>query len=153
MEKSKMVAAGMENKVREAAVGQPVLVYDGECPVCSRAVRWLKNNIDQRSFEMLPYQSYDLDIRFPFLKQEELMKEIHLIFQDGTVVSGSDTFPVIANKLKRHPVMSILFKLPGALFMNRILYRWFAPRRYSIANFFTFPYSRKMKEDVNTPER
>jgi predicted DCC family thiol-disulfide oxidoreductase YuxK len=143
MKKSKMVAAGMENKGREATVGQPVLIYDGECPVCSRAVRWLKNNIEQRSFEMMPYQSYDLDIRFPFLKQEELMKEIHLIFQDGTVVSGSDTFPVIANKLKRHPVMSILLKLPGALFMNRILYRWFAPRRYRIADFFHLSLLKK----------
>jgi len=119
------------------------LIYDCACPVCSKAVHWIKENEEENSFEMLPCQSEALDRRFPLVEREACMRAMHLVLPDGTVLSGEKTLPEIFKRLRRYRMLAVLFKLPGLERLSRAFYRWFADARYRIADFFHITMPKK----------
>jgi len=119
------------------------LIYDGTCPICSSAVKWIKENEKEDSFQMVPCQSEVLDIRFPGVKRHNCMRAMHLVLPDGTILGGEQALPEIFKRLRRHRSAAVLFKLPGAKMLSRVLYRWFADRRYRIAHFFHLSAPKK----------
>src|SRR4030065_1203387 len=44
---------------------KPVLIYDGECPVCRGAVEWIRARSGPEHFELLSCPSEALPLRFP----------------------------------------------------------------------------------------
>lgn len=119
------------------------LIYDGTCPICSSTVAWIKENEKEGSFEMVPCQSEALDKRFPDVKRDQCMKAMHLVLPDGKILGGEQALPEIFTRLRRYRPVSLLFKLPGTSVLSRIVYRWFADRRYRIAHFFHLSVPRK----------
>ncbi len=112
------------------------LIYDSTCPVCSKTVQWIAENEVKDSFEMLPCGSETLDARFPDIERAACARAMHLVLPDGAILSGEKALPEIFKRLRRYRLVAVLFRLPGAAFVSRIFYRWFADRRYRIADFF-----------------
>jgi len=121
---------------KELSEEKIAFIYDGACPVCSQAIQWIAKNAEKNSFEMLPCQLDELDVRFPSVARGDCMQAIQLVLSDGVVLSGSEALPVILKKLGRYRSLAVLFKIPGVMFLSRIFYRWFANNRYLIADFF-----------------
>ena len=119
------------------------LIYDGTCPICSSAVAWIEENEKEDSLEMVPCQAEGLDIRFPDVQRDKCMKAMHIVLPDGTILGGEQALPEIFKRLRRHRHLAVLFKLPGSKTLSRILYRWFAERRYRIAHFFHLSMPKK----------
>ena len=61
------------------------------------------------------------------------MDAMQLVVPDGSVLPGEKALPEILKRLKHMSGASELLKLPGSGLASRILYRWFADRRYRIA--------------------
>ncbi len=116
------------------------LIYDKSCPICSGTVEWIEKNEEKGAFEMVPCQSDFLGSQYPNIDFEECMRAMQLVLPDGHVLAGEQALPEIFKRLRRYRAVALAFKLPGAETMSRILYRWFALRRYSIARLF-FPGS------------
>lgn len=116
------------------------LIYDRTCPICSGTVEWIERNEVEGAFEMVPCQSDSLGLRYPDIDYEECMRAMQLVLPDGHVLAGEQALPEIFRRLRRYRAVALAFKLPGAETLSRILYRWFALRRYSIARLF-FPGS------------
>jgi predicted DCC family thiol-disulfide oxidoreductase YuxK len=112
------------------------LIYDGSCPICRSTVAWIEENEKEGSFELLPCQSETLNRRFPSVDRDACMRAMHLVLPDGTVLAGEKALPEIFKRLRRYRPAAVLFKLPGAETLGRVLYRWFADRRYRIARLF-----------------
>ena len=112
------------------------LIYDASCPVCSKTVHWIEKNEVKDSFLMLPCGSDSLNMQFPAVDRAACSQAIHLVLPDGTIVRGEKALPEIFKRLRRYRLMAILFRLPGAAIVSRILYRWFADRRYRVSKFF-----------------
>lgn len=127
------------------AGGAAVLIYDGDCPVCQSAVRWIKENGKKGAFEFLPCQARAREERFPLITEAQCMDAMQLVIPDGRVLPGEKALPEILKRLKRMSGASELLKLPGSGFASRILYRWFADRRYRIARIL-FPGSGHRKD-------
>jgi predicted DCC family thiol-disulfide oxidoreductase YuxK len=127
----------MKEKTRAA------LIYDSTCPICSSTVAWIEENEKEGSFEMVPCQSAELDKRFPDVKRDKCMKAMHLVLPDGKILGGEQALPEIFTRLRRYQPVALLFKLPGTKVLSRIFYRWFADRRYRIANFFHLSLPKK----------
>ena len=64
------------------------------------------------------------------------MQAMHLVLPDGRVLAGERALPEVLTRLKTYSAFALLFRLPGAGTVSRIVYRWFAPRRYKIARLF-----------------
>jgi predicted DCC family thiol-disulfide oxidoreductase YuxK len=114
------------------------LIYDGTCPICSGTIAWIEDNEEEGAFEMMPCQSPALGERYPDIDLDECMRAMQLVLPGGEVLAGERALPEIFMRLRRFRAFALLFKLPGAETLSRILYRWFAVRRYSIARLF-FP--------------
>ena len=117
-------------------MNKTALIYDASCPVCSKTVQWIAENEVKDSFEMLPCESDSLNVRFPAVDRAACRQAIHLVIPDGAVLSGEKALPEIFKRLRRYELIAVLFRLPGAALVSRIFYRWFADRRYRIAEFF-----------------
>lgn len=127
-----------ENRAEEKR--RATLIYDGSCPICSGTAAWIGKNEQEGAFEMVPCQSDSLGERYPEVDFTECMRAMHLVLPDGRVLVGEQALPEIFMRLRRYHAAAPVFKLPGAGTLSRILYRWFALRRYSIARIF-FPGS------------
>jgi predicted DCC family thiol-disulfide oxidoreductase YuxK len=109
------------------------IIYDGNCPVCTGTVQWLRDKGLAGSFELLECQSEQRRMMHPEVNRAECMRAMHLVLPDGTVLVGEKALPEIVSRLKGYRLAAPVFKLPGAAALSRIAYRWFADRRYRIA--------------------
>ncbi len=122
---------------------QAVLIYDGGCPICSNTVVWIKDHERKDAFEMLPCQSEVRKKRFPFMEEATCMQAMQLVLPNGTVLAGEKALPEIVKRLKRYHAAAALFSVPGSNAVARVFYRWFAERRYRIANLL-FPHKDRL---------
>jgi predicted DCC family thiol-disulfide oxidoreductase YuxK len=113
--------------------GKTTLIYDGNCPVCTSTIKWIHENEIEGSFDLIPCQSAAKADRFPGVDAAACMQAIHLVMPDGRVLAAEQTLPEIMKRLRRFRIAAVLFKIPGTMFLSSRIYRWFAPRRYDIA--------------------
>jgi predicted DCC family thiol-disulfide oxidoreductase YuxK len=68
------------------------VLYDGDCPICSTEVRWLKrlNKKGYLAFEDVADPNFD-PAKYG-KTYGELMSAIHGVFPDGTVIQGVEVF-------------------------------------------------------------
>jgi predicted DCC family thiol-disulfide oxidoreductase YuxK len=113
------------------------LVYDADCPVCRAAADWvLRNALDRDTFEYLPCRSAETRSRFPAIAEAACLQAMHLVLQDGTILAGEKALPEILRRTRRYRRAAVLFRIPGAGILSRILYRAFARRRHRISRLF-----------------
>jgi len=110
-----------------------MLLYDGDCPICSSTISWIKDHAQQDSIEVLPCRSDEAKKRYPQIEELDCTQAMQLVLPEGVVLAGETALPEIVKRLQRYHIASILFKLPGSKIIARVLYRWFAARRYHIA--------------------
>ena len=115
-----------------------VLIYDADCPVCRSAADWVRRNAAVRdAFEYLPCRSEETRTRFPGIAEAACLQAMHLVLPDGTILAGERALPEILLRTRRYRSAALLFRLPGAGTLSRLLYRAFARRRHRISRRFT----------------
>jgi len=111
-----------------------VLIYDAECPVCRDATDWVRRNASAPdAFEFLPCRSVEARNRFPHIEEAACMQAVHLVLPDGTVLTGEQALPEVLRRLPGYRRAAALFRLPGARFLSRAIYRRFAAHRYALS--------------------
>ena len=115
------------------------LVYDADCPACRAAADWVRRNAAAAdTFEFLPCRSEETRSRFPAIAEAACLQAMHLVLPDGAFLAGEQALPEILRRTRRHRWAAVLFRLPGAGILSRLLYHAFADRRHRIAKRF-FP--------------
>ena len=74
-----------KNNVRS---GKAVLIYDGNCPVCSGIAKWIKDHEQKDSIEMLACQSDDVKKRYPLIEEAVCIQAMQLVLPHGGVLAG-----------------------------------------------------------------
>ena len=114
-----------------------VLVYDADCPVCRAAADWVRRNaVVPDPFEYLPCRSEDTRSRFPAIAEGACLQAMHLVLPDGTILVGERALPEILHRTRGYRRAAILFRVPGAGILTRLLYRAFARRRHRLSRLF-----------------
>jgi predicted DCC family thiol-disulfide oxidoreductase YuxK len=114
-----------------------VLIYDAECPVCRAAADWVRRNAEAPDpFEYLPCRSAETRSRFPAIDEAACLQAMHLVLDDGAILAGELALPEILRRTRRHRWAAVLFRLPGAGIVSRLLYRAFARRRHGVSRLF-----------------
>lgn len=117
--------------------GPAVLIYDGECSVCRKAVDWIRSRARPGSFEFLSLHSGELGQRFPFLDPAECRRAAHLVLPGGSVLAGERAAPAVFDRLPGYRWAAVCLRLPGARLLSGIAYRFLARRRHAIAYLFS----------------
>ncbi|HEY5765119.1 MAG TPA: DUF393 domain-containing protein [Candidatus Deferrimicrobiaceae bacterium] len=116
--------------------GPAILIYDGECSVCRRAVEWIRSRALPESLEFLSLHSEELTRRFPSLDPAECRRAAHLVLPGGSVLAGERAAPEVFDRLPGYRWAAVCLRLPGARLLSGIAYRFLAGRRHAIAWLF-----------------
>ena len=105
------------------------LIYDGECPLCKKAVAWVQKRARPQTLDYLTCQSPERAQRFPDMVEAQCMEAMQLVMPDGAVYSGDEALPVLLSMLRRWRWLAHLFRLPGITLLSPIGYRFVARNR------------------------
>lgn len=106
---------------------RPVVIYDGDCPLCRNIVRgwrWLGG----RRAEFTPYQQ--MAEKPPGITTRDLSESVHLIEPDGEVYKGAQAvFRLLAHRPGLGWLPWLYRHAPGFAWVSERVYRWVARHR------------------------
>ena len=108
--------------------GPASLIYDGACAFCRRWVERLHRCDRGGLLEMVPYQSLDLERRFPAVSRGDCARRVHLVDARGVVYRGAAAAREALRRLPGGCLWSLPFGLPGGLTVAERVYDWVAYR-------------------------
>jgi predicted DCC family thiol-disulfide oxidoreductase YuxK len=106
--------------------------YDGECAICTRGARQFGPVLARRRIELMPLQTPETGARLG-IREEDLLTEMRLRLDDGTVFGGAEAVVEIARRIWWAWPLWAISRAPGAMRPMRAMYRWVARHR-SCAN-------------------
>jgi len=107
-----------------------VLLWDGECGLCRRSVRWVLARDRRGLLLAMPYQ--DALAWLPQPVRERSPRQAHLRAPDGRYWGGGAAVIRLAGLLG-HPLLERVLSLPGPRHAVGWAYRWVAAHRSALA--------------------
>jgi predicted DCC family thiol-disulfide oxidoreductase YuxK len=104
------------------------VLYDGDCPLCTGAVRRFGPLLRARGFEPRPLQTPWVGEQLG-LSPTQLLTEMRLLLPDGRLYGGADAFLQVARRYWWAWPLYLLGHLPGVKPLLRVLYRRIARNR------------------------
>ena len=124
----------MSKGAKPEVPNQPVLVFDGECGLCQRSVRWLLSRTGL-SVEMVPYQL--LGERLPQVDRLACAQAVQFVGADGRVVGGAAAVAEALAQVPGHGLLRFCYRwLPGAGRLAERVYAAVAVNRGPLAGAF-----------------
>ena len=76
----------------ERSAPEITMLFDGECPLCSREVRWLERKNTAGRVAFIDISKPEFDAARYGLRYEDVDREIHGVLPDGTIVRRVEVF-------------------------------------------------------------
>jgi predicted DCC family thiol-disulfide oxidoreductase YuxK len=110
--------------------GTDVVIYDGNCGICTAQVARLPWWDCQDKLSYLSLHDPRVGERYPDLTHEQLMQEMVIVDRHGGRHAGPYAFRYLTCRLRRLWWLAPVLYFPGAMLLARPLYRWVARNRY-----------------------
>lgn len=110
-----------------------VVIFDGQCGICSAQMRQLQWWDCQRHLSYLSLHDRRVTERWPELSHERLMQEMVIIDQTGHKHWGPEAVRYLTWRLRRLWWALPVLYFPGSMIIWRPLYRWIARNRYRLS--------------------
>ena len=120
-----LTAEFTESKGRHARAW---LFYDAECGFCTRTARWLAPILARRGIAIAALQDPRVAALIG-LPRVELMREIKLVMDDGTLTGGADAMFALAQEIWWAAPVVWFARFPGGMDAMHKWYRGVAERR------------------------
>ena len=111
------------------------LVYDGDCALCTRLVRWFRGPLERRGYALVPLQAPWIAARLHIsyrVAPEDLLKEMRVLTGDGRCLGGSVGVLHLAREIWWTWPLWALAKLPGMPALLDFGYRSVAQHRHCV---------------------
>lgn len=105
-----------------------VVYYDASCPFCIRAAERFDRVLTRRRLGLVPLQAPGTAESLS-VPDEQLLAEMRLRLQDGTVYGGAAAVAEIARYIWWAWPLWLLSRLPGTMGPMQRIYQWIARRR------------------------
>lgn len=113
-----------------------VLLYDGDCPLCtfqSRLLSWL----DWRgAVEMVPLADGRAASLAPGITREDLLEAIHCITPDGSVHRGARAIRYLGLRIPLLVPVGLFLWLPGVIRVAEVVYAFVSRHRLVLSRLF-----------------
>ncbi len=114
--------------MRPGAPGHDVLLFDGACPACRRAVARLQRRLGPEPLEARSFRAPGALDAFPDLDRERCQRALHLVRADGEVFAGAEAV-VQAMRHRQLGRLARLYYLPPLRRLADAIYGAVARRR------------------------
>jgi predicted DCC family thiol-disulfide oxidoreductase YuxK len=121
-----------ETRLAQGAV-QGVVLYDGQCGVCSRWVKYWAGTLGRHGFEIAPLDEPWVAERIK-MPHAELLTDIRLLTSSGQLISGADVYLYVTRRIWWAWPFYAIFSLPGFNRLMHVGYKWFARNRYCVSH-------------------
>ncbi|HEU4697769.1 MAG TPA: DUF393 domain-containing protein [Gemmatimonadales bacterium] len=111
---------------------RPVLLYDGACGFCLRAIGWLRRWDRAGRIETLPMQRRAERTDLPPIADAALARAMHLVTPDGAVYAGGRAARAMLRWLPGGALLRPLFLIPGVPWVVNRTYEGVAARRHRL---------------------
>jgi predicted DCC family thiol-disulfide oxidoreductase YuxK len=108
------------------------VVFDGDCRICTRLSRVLRDWDAGRQLEVVSSQQPGVTARFPWIPPRAYAEALQLIAADGTTWQGAAAIEQLLTVLPRGRLISWVFRIPFVRTLADRFYRWFARNRYRL---------------------
>lgn len=108
------------------------VLFDRACGICSRWIPFWAPTLRRIGLETVPLQT-DWVRERTGMSDEELLRDIRVLLDDGTVISGADAYFYCMKRIWWAWPSYVLFRLPMLNSVFRLCYRSFAKNRYKIS--------------------
>jgi predicted DCC family thiol-disulfide oxidoreductase YuxK len=119
--------------------------YDGDCPLCTRAVRQFAPVLRRHHFDFAPLQAAWVQKRLG-LKTGEPLVEMQLLVGDETIYGGADALAQITRRIWWAWPLFALMQIPGTAILWRGIYRRIAANRNCIGDACQLPKQRRVND-------
>jgi predicted DCC family thiol-disulfide oxidoreductase YuxK len=109
-----------------------VVIFDGDCRICTAQVRKLPWWDCQRRLSYLSLHDPEVARRWPDLSHDRLMQEMVIIDRDGNRHWGAEAIRYLSRRLRRLWWAAPILHFPGSMLLWRPRYRWIARNRYRV---------------------
>jgi len=120
-------------------VSTPILIYDGDCPMCLRAKAWIEARSPAGTIRFLPCQSDDREVLAPWLSLEACMEAMRFVAANETVYTGHAAFPPLLRSMGKYRWLACFLELPIVRHLAPLVYARIARHRYAISGLFKDP--------------
>jgi predicted DCC family thiol-disulfide oxidoreductase YuxK len=110
-----------------------VVIYDGQCRVCTAQIRKLTWWDCQGRLSYLSLHDPEVTRRWPDLSHDRMMQEMVIVDRYGNRHWGPEAIRYLTRRLRRLWWASPFLYFPGSMFLWRPLYRWIARNRYRLS--------------------
>ena len=115
----------------KASPGKIAVLFDGACSMCRAAAEEMRKFDDSDSLELFDLHHPDVSARFPELRLEHLLRELHIVDDAGRIYRGARAI----NEILRHQsgmkhYLAYLWYVPGFPWLADWQYRRLAASRY-----------------------
>jgi len=107
-----------------------VVIYDGNCRMCTAQVRKLAWWDCQGKLSYLSLHDPEVARSYPDLTHDMLMEQMYVVDRQGNRYGGAGAFRYLSRRLRRLWWLAPLLNLPGSLPLWQWMYRQVAKRRY-----------------------
>lgn len=115
-----------------AAVTRPVVLYDGDCRMCTRLARLLRRLDRGGTLEVVAGQDVPIERRFPWITRSALAEALHLVQPGGETIAGATAVAEIVRLLPGGALPAWVLRLPGVRSLADVAYRWVARNRHAL---------------------
>lgn len=114
------------------------LLYDGQCPMCSREARWLKRQDGKDGLQLVDITGPDFDPGEFGLSRDEVMRVIHAVLPDGRVLRRMDAIRAAYAAVGRGWLLAPT-TWPGLRWLTDLAYTLFARNRMTVSRMLGRP--------------
>ncbi len=108
------------------------ILYDGRCPICRKGVRRLGRIATTRGYRITPMQRRWVQERLA-RRTQPVPDEMLLLLPHDRLLAGVDAYLHLAARIWWATPVVAIAAVPGAKFVFRTLYAWFAAHRFELS--------------------
>jgi predicted DCC family thiol-disulfide oxidoreductase YuxK len=116
-----------------------LVLWDGDCGFCGRAIAWLQRNDRQHRFQFIKYQEAPSPPMTPELYRA-CGQAVHVIDEQGSIRRAGRAMLFILEQEGWGPIARFL-SLPPLSWLVELVYRFVATYRFWFSRFFFRPFS------------
>lgn len=107
-----------------------VVIYDGECGICSGQIKKLSQWDGGGRLAYLSLHDPEVARRWPDMTHDRLMQEMAVVDRRGVRHWGPEAIRYLTRRLPKLWWSAPFTHFPGSMFVMRPAYRWIARNRY-----------------------
>lgn len=129
-------AACVITLTRPVSSARHIVLYDGECSLCTFQMRMLTWLDWCHVVRLLPIADPEAARVAPTLTREALLEAIHCVATDGAIHRGARCIRFVGLRMPLLVPLALVLWFPGVIWIAERIYQWVSRNRYLLSKFF-----------------